>query len=317
MDTPRQSTPPEPFDPSVLRVAGDLRLRGIEPTRTTHVAVRHGVWIEAADWQRLSIDQRYAALVHATVLRCDPEKPPLLSHESAAVLWGLPRIGAWPRRCHVTKVDGVARSTGLIVRHSTPPVAEAQHQGLRLTSVADTVVALAKTGDLGAGLAAADHALRHDMCTREDLANALAALAPGVTGSVQARLVGELADPGSMSAGESLSRAQMFLANLPKPELQVAHEDSAGLIGYVDFDWGGVVGEFDGKLKYKVPEGATPEEAAEILWQEKQREDRLRRRDNRVARWVWADAMRPKSMVTILGEQGIRPRPRSVWFMAS
>ena len=120
-----------------------------------------------------------------------------------------------------------------------------------------------------------------------------------------------------MSAGESLSRAQMFLANLPKPELQVAHEDSAGLIGYVDFDWDGVVGEFDGKLKYKVPEGATPDEAAEILWQEKQREDRLRRRDNRVARWVWADAMRPKSMVTILGEQGIRPRPRSVWFMAS
>ena len=35
----------------------------------------------------------------------------------------------------------------------------------------------------------------------------------------------------------------------------MAHEDSAGLIGYVDFDWDGVVGEFDGKLKYKVPEG--------------------------------------------------------------
>jgi hypothetical protein len=39
----------------------------------------------------------------------------------------------------------------------------------------------------------------------------------------------------------------------------------------------GVVGEFDGKMKYRVPAGASAEEAAEGVWREKKREDRLRR----------------------------------------
>jgi len=140
------------------------------------------------------------------------------------------------------------------------------------------------------------------------------AIPAGTEGIVQTRLVKDLADPLSMSVGESLSRAQMFVLNLPRPRLQVSHEDALGFIGTVDFQWDGVVGEFDGKLKYRVPEGASPEEAAEILWAEKQREDRLRGREQKVARWIWSDAMAPARLASVLGEKGIRPQPRNSWF---
>jgi len=103
-------------------------------------------------------------------------------------------------------------------------------------------------------------------------------------------LVIDLADGDSMSAGESLSRVQMFRLGLPRPRLQAKHEDEQGLIGYVDFDWDGVIGEFDGKLKYRVPADADPSEAAEIVWREKKREDRLRAHSE-VVRWTWDIAL--------------------------
>ena len=86
-------------------------------------------------------------------------------HRSAAVLWGLPHwCVAAEMSCDQSRwrrqVDRIDRAT----QHATGCGSPAS--GLRLTSVADTVVALAKTGDLGAGLAAADHALRHDILAR-------------------------------------------------------------------------------------------------------------------------------------------------------
>jgi hypothetical protein len=105
----------------------------------------------------------------------------------------------------------------------------------------------------------------------------------------------------------------MFRLNLPRPDLQVDVEDAGGLVGTTDFGWPGVVGEFDGRSKYGIPEGADPAEVAEVLWREKRREDRLRR-VVRVARWTWADAVGDASMAGLLAEQGIRSQPRNTWF---
>ncbi len=148
--------------------------------------------------------------------------------------------------------------------------------GVRVTGVARTVVDLARTGSLESAVAAADHALRHGLCSAADLRAEADAVPARVRGRPVAALVAELADGDSMSVGESLSRVQMFRLGLPRPRLQVEHVDGLGSIGFVDFDWDGVVGEFDGKVKYRVPPDADPQEAAEILWREKKREDRLR-----------------------------------------
>ena len=185
--------------------------------------------------------------------------------------------------------------------------------GLRVTSVARTVVDLARTGSLATAVASADHALRHGLCRVEDLRSEADAVPRRARGRPLASLVADLADGDSMSAGESLSRVQMFLLGLPRPRLQVPHDDEAGLIGIVDFDWGEVVGEFDGKVKYRVPEGADPEEAAEVVWREKRREDRLRV-DSRVARWTWEIALERNRLGQVLAAQGVRPDPRASWF---
>lgn len=310
--------PPDPFDPALLRLAVDLRKRGVEPARRQpagrpqYVQVRRGVWIEAERWEAMLPVTRHAALVHATALCCDPDSDHIYSHESAAALWGLPRIEQWPQLAHVTTLMSVRSSAGLRT-HECELDAYMLRSGLRVTTPERTVVDLARTGSLVSAVAAADFALRHGLTTADNLVEEAGEIPMRGRGRAAARLVAELADPRAMSAGESLSRAQMFVLNLPRPELQASYEDAQGLIGYVDFGWEGVVGEFDGRVKYRVPEGVSAEEAGRVLWREKQREDRLRAQGLRVARWVYAEAMQPQHMAARLAEQGIRPQPRNTW----
>ena len=310
--------PPAPFDRSRLLLARDLRRRGVEPTRAgtpgarEFVQVRRGVWIRTEDWEPLPPVTRHAALVHASALVADPDSDAVYSHQSAAAVWGMPRIEDWSSRVHVTTMKAVG-SSALVERHEVELDACLVHQGLRLTTPARTVVDVARTSSLQSGLAAADFALRHDLTDIGELWEEIRDLPPRSRNKLRAELVGELADGRSMSPGESLSRAQLFLLDLPRPDLQVRHEDDQGLIGIVDFGWDGVVGEFDGKVKYRVPEGATPDEAAKVLWEEKRREDRLRRRGLRVGRWTYADALAPEKLLRLLGEQGVRPQARNTW----
>ncbi|MDO5503877.1 MAG: hypothetical protein Q4G67_11950, partial [Actinomycetia bacterium] len=127
-----------------------------------------------------------------------------------------------------------------------------------------------------------------------------------------ARFVVDFADPLSGSPGESLSRLQMFRANFARPVLQAEYRDELGIMR-PDFDLGPILGEFDGKLKYRVPEGASAEEAGEVVWREKQREDRLRR-FKPVGRWVWSTARTEGALARLLMSMGLRPLPKSTWF---
>ncbi|MGL5850509.1 MAG: hypothetical protein ACRCZD_06945 [Phycicoccus sp.] len=305
---------PVPFDPGVLRRGRDLRAVGIEPSRDGQwVPVRRGVWVPAAVWRALTPEQRHAALVHATAACLDREQP-VFALTSAAAVWGLPRVEPWPDsvRVLVDKHDR-GRGTPLAQPHVGEPCDAVDRGGALVTPLARTVVDLARTGSLASAVAAADHALRHALCTRLELESEAATVLPRVRGRQLARLVVDLADPDSMSVGESLSRVQMYLLNLPRPQLQVAYEDADGPIGLVDFDWGYAVGEFDGRVKYRVQQGGRrlPEQ---VLWAEKQREDRLRRR-TRVARWTWDVALDRRRLAAVLSEKGVRPRPANTWFV--
>lgn len=93
----------------------------------------------------------------------------------------------------------------------------------------------------------------------------------------------------SESAGESVSRVLLRHAGLPTPELQVELLDDRGrLVARPDFLWRefGVVGEFDGKIKYLnlLRPGET---AADVVLREKQREERMRELGLIVIRWIW------------------------------
>lgn len=302
-----------PFDPGSLRLASDLRRSGIEPARAGWHHVRRGVWIDAAVWAGLDPTQRFAAFTHATALLRRLDEPLVCAVESAAAVWGLPRIEPWPRHVRHLVTARHVRGSALLRPHLGDEVEPVQVHGLFVTPVARTLVDLARTGTLVTAVAAADHALRHGLCSRRELAEEVARLRPRAHGRVRAALARDLADPLGMSPGESLSRVQMFQLNLPRPTLQHPVHDDLGRIGVVDFWWEGVVGEFDGRTKYGVPEGARAVDAAEVLWREKQREDRLRRRAA-VARWTYRDAVRPEGMARILAGVGIRPVARPRWF---
>lgn len=303
---------PVPFDAGILRRGRDLRASGVEPTRGGWQQVRNGVWVTEHEWRGLTPEHRHAALVHATAL-CLEREEPVFALTSAAAVWGLPRVESWPDSVRVL-VDKPSRGRGsaLVRPHVGRDAEVVSVGGLRVTTPARTIVDLARTCTLQSAVAAADHALRHGLCSHGQLLSEVDAVPPRVRGRNTAKLVGALADPLSMSAGESLSRVQMFLLNLPKPQLQREIRDDAGLIGYVDFGWEGVVGEFDGRVKYRVPEGADAGEASEALWREKQREDRLRRQVG-VARWVWAVALDRPRLGAVLAAKGIRPLAANVW----
>lgn len=121
--------------------------------------------------------------------------------------------------------------------------------------------------------------------------------------------VRQFADGRSGSVGESFSRVVMHERGWPPPVLQQPFRDAYGLIGYVDFWWPGcgVIGEFDGVVKYSRGDmlaGLTPAEAA---IQEKRREDRLRAHPfvRGFARWMWNDITRPTGMEAILAAAGL------------
>ncbi len=309
----------EHFDPALLRLGRDLRRQGTEPARhrtngkRTYQRVSRGVWVQSDDWRELSPTRQHAALVHGVALAGEGDGV-IFTRESAAALWDLPRIDPWPNRVHGTCTGARFRSSGMVVRHVDEFGLVYRHQGLLVTSPARTVVDLARTGSLANAVAAADRAVRVGSCDKSELWSEARDVPPRSRGRHRGLLLADLVDGRSMSPGESLSRVQMFVLNLLRSDLQVKCEDESGLIGYGDFGWDGVVGEFDGKVKYRVPEGASAQEAARVLWAEKRREDRIRAAGARVARWVYADAVHPERMAQRLAEQGIRPTARNTWF---
>lgn len=123
-----------------------------------------------------------------------------------------------------------------------------------------------------------------------------------------AHRVAQFMDGRSESVGES--RTRVLLHHLGyTPQLQVPITDARGFVGRVDFDLDGIetVLEFDGKVKYGryVPEGKT---AADVVWEEKRREDRIRGTGRQVVRITWADLDHPELVDRMIRDAAVRAR---------
>lgn len=269
--------------------------------------LRRSAYVAAAEWKSLHPEDQHRLRVEAATQAGGGER--VFSHESAAVLHGLPVIGRFPEKAQTVQPHrSGGRSSGLIVRHGVKVMpSSVEIEGIRATAPSRTVVDLARTRSFPSALAAADHALHHGLCTREELTSELAGL-KGCPGRRPALAVVERAHGAAESVGESLSRARMYELGLPIPELQVRFFDEDGLIGRVDFFWRelGVVAEFDGYLKYRA-DGLSGEEAAETVWREKLREDRLRALGYTVVRLVWKDAWEVRRIQRLLAAAGVTP----------
>ncbi|MBC3194358.1 type IV toxin-antitoxin system AbiEi family antitoxin domain-containing protein [Pseudonocardia sp. C8] len=277
------------------------------------VAVRRGVYRRA--------DAAELASTDAHVLRCRAVIPSLspdavFRHVTAAILLGLPLWLVPLDRLHVIRdrPGGGRLRPGLHVHTAPLPDDDVvQLDGIRLTSAARTVADLARTLPTEQALIAADGALhravkarranRHDPgATTKDEATAVLARFAGRRGSAAAGRLVASADPLCESPGETRSRYRMHLAGLPPPVTQWI---VPGTGHRTDFAWPelGVVGEFDGRIKYTRGLLRPGETLEEVVWREKRREDEIRDTGRTVVRWVWSE----------IGEAMIaRLRPRLV-----
>jgi len=268
------------------------------------VRVRRGVFLPAERWRALQPLDQYRLTIAAAVERA----PALIvSHRSAAVLWGVPLVDPVPTEVEVltSPTNGSRREGGFrrwATRDHETDVLEID--GIRATSLRRTVVEIASSLAFPGAVAAVDWALAHGI-PRDELARLAMALLSG--GALKRAVVAiGFGDGRSGSPGESVSRALIHQLGFPAPELQVAFHDRRGLIGESDFFWRrwSLIGEFDGMVKYqneRMLRGRTP---AQVLAAEKRREDRLRATGPRVARWVWQD-LTPDRLGPLLLDAGL------------
>ena len=278
-----------------------------------YVRLRRDAYVRADAWTELDARSRHLVRAHEVTARRD--EPPLLCGPSAAAVWGLPIIGAWSDEVEVLVPDGAPGSRPGIRRRRTTVLPQGElRSGLLVTSAARTVIDVARTSP-ESGLAAADHAVRVGLVTQEELRAEALAVPPRAGGRQGAQAVAALADPLAESTGESLSRFGFWQLGFPRPRLQVEFHDAAGFIGRTDAFWEAarLIGEFDGRVKYRVPPNATPDQASKVLWDEKRREDRLRRVVAGVARWTWREALHRERLRAVLIGHGLRPSDQP-WF---
>jgi hypothetical protein len=209
----------------------------------------------------------------------------VVSHRTAALIHGLDLLG--PERdgiVSVTRPPGGAGSRtgspGILVHAAHLPRGQVTTRaGVRLTSVARTVVDLARSSPFTAGVVAADSALRSNQVTRAELDAVLTACArwPGIS---KARRVVAFSDGRAESVFESISRVVFDEHGLPAPDLQVWVGGEDEVVGRVDFLWRAyrTVGEADGAAKYSVPGRVRAQ-----LW----RDERLREAGFEVVHFSW------------------------------
>lgn len=210
---PRRPGATQPTDPALPRVhlARDharsvvaARLRAGQWER-----VRPGAYVDA-DLLTGDHRSRIRELARLVALDQQLQVTHVVSHESAALLWGLPTLQT-PTAAHVIQASRsrVGRSPD-VVRH-VGHVAETdrtRRQGLAVTTLERTLVDCASSVSPAGGLIVADAAL-HRGANPAACAEILAGLS-GRRGVVTARAVLAAADDGAESPGESLTRLALL-----------------------------------------------------------------------------------------------------------
>lgn len=241
--------------------------------------------------RELKYEAAHLRLVRATLSGLTPGF--VLSHQSAAAVYGLPVPARDLELTHVTREGtGGGRRTGCVALRRAPLPAEdvtTSPQGWPITTLERTAWDLARELTYGDAVAVVDKALRLK-ASRERL---LERCDTGRhrRGKLQAQAAIRFGDGRSESPGESWSRVIMHQQSIPIPDLQV---EIIGADARTDFGWHKLrlAGEFDGETKYgHIVPGDTYEDA---MRREKAREQRIWLAGWWIVRWGWVDLRRPE-----------------------
>ena len=256
--------------------------------------LRRGVFAEST---LISDDDAKLARLALRALELRTTRRFVASHETAAVLHNLTLLRPDTDLIHVTRPSrGGGRVEAGVRWHSgaLPGDHVTRRVDLDCTTVARTVVDIARETDFRNGLVVAESALNRKLVTLEELRR-VHQFCSDWPGARTAGRVVSFASPLSESPGETLSRMAFADQGLPDPKQQRYIYDALGFIGRVDFLWPEhhTIGEFDGKVKYV----GTGENGFDPLYDEKRREDRLRDAGFQVVRFGWYDVVKRPAWV--------------------
>jgi len=263
--------------------------------RGAWLRLAHGVFAPAEVVAAEAGDRAREHAVRATAALAGIRSAAVVSHHSAALIHGMELLGRLP--VETVALTGPTGSTsrrtcrtGVRLHIAALPAGHVvSRRGLPVTSVARTVVDLARASSFRAGVVAADSALRSRQASKADLVLCLTTCArwPGIQ---NARRVVAFADGRAESVLESISRVAFDDLGLPPPDLQAWVGDTDEIIGRADFLWRAyrTVGEADGALKY-----ADPARAMAQL----ERDARLRAAGFEVVHFTWQDITRAPDKV--------------------
>ena len=217
------------------------------------------------------------------------------SHGSAALLADLPTWRLPDAACHTVSPlppSGDSRA-GHLHRARIPP--EQVRPGLiPRTVVARTVADIAREHGLWDAVVAGDAALQRGCLTYEALEDVVAGCVrwPGIR---RARGLAVLLDGRSESPLESVSRLLVSRLGFPDPVLQAKIARPSGqVVARVDLFWDdvGLVGEVDGREKYRI-DGDRVADAQATLHEQRRRQERLEDLGLVVVRWGIEEINRP------------------------
>lgn len=209
------------------------------------------------------------------------------SHRSALLLHGLPVVGA---AAPLPELTVAPRRMGrmheaLLYRAGLPDCHITALADVPVTSVARTLIDVARHRPLASAVAAIDAALHSHRVTVDELDEVLIHCWnwPRIRRAQRAL---RFIDARSESPLESVSRLVLGWLDLPTPSLQPTIVDAFGNhVGRLDFYWDefGVFGEADGRSKY---------DARLVLTAEKERQEALENLGLVAVRWGWVDLTR-------------------------
>lgn len=284
------------------------------------IRVRRGWFVEGPAWRMLHPEQRHLVQILATASHA--QRPPVFSHQSAAVLHGLPLYRfAWDRVHTVYPGPARQRSSPAVDRHLSPAPfgafgALSTLGPIHFTNLMDTVTDLARTATPELALGCADAAL-HRMSGADQRREWLGALnlrldqRTHAKGNRAARRILALADGSAESVLESVSR--LYLRELGFDiRTQVPVRSITGGSYSLDFELLAhrAFGEVDGRSKYQDPALRGGRSAEEVVIIEKEREDWIRgSTGKRIVRWGYSHLTSRDALAERLRCFGIVPSP--------
>ncbi|MGK2876155.1 MAG: type IV toxin-antitoxin system AbiEi family antitoxin domain-containing protein [Nocardioides sp.] len=256
----------------------------------TLVSVRRGVYAFGHGW--IHADQEAQQTWRTLAASLAMTKDHVLSHDSAALLLGLPLVGRGTAEVHITRPGVLGSRTEFGVKHHSAPYRLDQvvsdtrfsHFGL-----ARTCLDLAREHSIYRVISAFDAALRLGLS--KDTLRADVVAMKGWPHVRRVRAAIELADVGAENPAESLAR--LVLSGLGAGPIETQFGLRAdGRTAWCDLRVGRHVVEVDGRTKYTVVErGGFARDADDAWWEEKLRHDFLTGFKLGVSRVVWEDLL--------------------------